>query len=212
MTYLEYRHRIEFGQKEYDEIDNYCASIGITWTASAWDVESVDFLASYNVPFIKVPSALLTNKMVLKAIRFTDIPAILSTGMSTIEDIDNALEILDRVDCIMHCVSTYPSRAEEQNLNCIATLKERYPSIPIGFSNQFAGITYIPAAVALGAKCVEFHVTLDRSMWGTDQSASIEPEGVYKIMKYLKNVGVALGDGNKRIMEREIPIMQKLRG
>lgn len=211
MKYIDYKQKIEFERTEYDAIDSFCTDVGIKWTASPWDIDSVDFLASYNVPFIKVPSALITNKNYLEAVRLTDIPVVMSTGMSTIEIVDDALTSLGDVSCLMHCVSTYPSKADEQNLLCIKTLKEKYPNIPIGFSNHFSGITFIPVAVALGAKWVEFHVTLDRSSWGTDQSASIEPEGVHKIMKYLKNVEVALGDGNKRIMEREVPIMQKLR-
>ena len=211
MKYIDYKHKIEFEKPEYDEIDEFCKSIGIQWTASPWDIDSVDFLSSYNVPFIKVPSALITNKNYLEAVRLTDIPVVMSAGMSTMEMVDNAIDSLGEILCIMHCVSTYPSTAQEQNLLCIQTLKERYPNIPIGFSNHFAGITFIPVAVALGAKWVESHVTLDRSSWGTDQSASIEPEGIYRIMKYIKNVEAALGDGNKRIMEREIPIMKKLR-
>lgn len=211
IPYIDYKRKIEFEKPEYDEIDRFCNDMGIKWTASPWDIDSIDFLASYNVPFIKVPSAKITDMSFLEAVRLTDIPAVMSTGMSTMEIVDNAVNSLGEISCLMHCVSTYPSRANEQNLRCIQTLEEKYPNIPIGFSNHFAGITFIPVAVALGAKWIEFHVTLDRSMYGTDQSASIEPEGIYKIIKYLKNVELAMGDGNKRIMEREVPIMEKLR-
>ena len=212
MKYMDYKKHIEFEKPEYDEIDKFCDEQGIQWTASPWDIDSVDFLASYNVPFIKIPSAMITNKQYLEAVRLTDIPVVLSTGMATMDMVEEAVNSLGELLCIMHCVSTYPSRADEQNLLCIKTLKEKYPNIPIGFSNHFPGITFIPVAVAIGAEWVEFHVTLDRSSYGTDQPASIEPEGIYKIMKYIKNIEMGLGNGEKYIMEREIPIMKKLRG
>jgi sialic acid synthase SpsE len=213
MTYLDYKKKIEFGQKEYDAIDTYCRMVGVPWAASAWDTDSVAFLSQYDIPFIKIPSALITDEALLKSVRLTGKPAILSTGMSTLDMVDNAMSILgDKVICVMHCVSTYPSTAEEQNLNNIHTLKMRYPNTPIGFSNHFTGITFIPVVAALGAAYIEFHITLDRSSWGTDQAASIEPEGVHKIVKWLRNIEVGMGSYEKKILDSEIPIMKKLRG
>lgn len=212
MTYYEYKQRIEFGEREYEEIDAYCRGTGIEWFVSVWDADSMETPIMFDNRYVKVPSACITDKELLWDIARTNIPVILSTGMADMGMVDSAMQILgSRVACVMHCVSTYPSRADEQNLKCIRTLKEAYPGIPVGFSNHFPGITFIPVAVALGAEFIEFHITLDRSMWGTDQASSIEPEGVYKIMKYIRNIEQGMGDGNKRIMERELPIMERLR-
>lgn len=206
---------LEFGITQYRKIDDYCRARGIGWFFSVWDVNSLLMsLGFYDCPFIKIPSALITNRELLAACRnMTRKPIILSTGMSLWPMVDEAIEILgkDRVYCIMHCTSTYPSTPEELNLNCIRTMKERYPWAKIGFSNHNPGIIYIPVAVALGAEMVETHITLDRSSYGSDQSASIEPTGLDRTVKYIRGVEKAMGDGVKRIYDSEIPIMKKLR-
>lgn len=213
MTYLEYKHRMEFGDKEYGEIEQFCSFIGMEWFLSVWDTDSVETALKFRNPLIKIPSACLTNDELLWTVKATKIPVILSTGMSDMQMVENAVDILDgRVACIMHCVSTYPSKPEEQNMNCITTLKKKFPKIPIGFSNHFTGITFIPVAAALGAEWIEYHITLDRAMWGTDQAASFEPEAMFKVNKYLRNIEKGMGDGEKRILDSEVPIMKKLRG
>jgi N-acetylneuraminate synthase len=213
MTYLEYKYKMEFGEEEYDEIDAFCRSLGILWTASVWDVDSLHFMNRYDVPFIKIPSALITDKDLLSACAFTKRPVILSTGMATMDMVDDAVNTPGlEVVGILHCVSTYPSAPEEQNLLCIRALKNRFPEIPIGFSNHHPGLTFLTAAPALGAEILEFHITQDRAMWGTDQAASIEPEGVFHLVKRVRNIEKALGDGVKKIMPSEVPIMRKLRG
>lgn len=212
MTYLDYKKRIEFGDAEYGEIERFCNMIGIEWLVSVWDVDSVETAVKFRNPYIKVPSACITDYSLLYAVRATKIPVILSTGMSTMGMIEKAVDILNgNVACIMHCVSTYPAEADEQNMNCIITLKKRFPSIPVGFSNHFPGLTFIPVAAALGAEFIEFHITLDRSSWGTDQASSIEPEGIFRINKYLRNIQRGMGNGQKDILPREVPIMKKLR-
>lgn len=213
MTYLEYKKRIEFGDEEYREIDKHCEFVGIPWFVSVWDMNSIETSLKFRNKLVKIPSACITDDRLLYVVKATNIPAILSTGMSDMEIVEKAVDILDgNVVCIMHCVSTYPSKPEEQNMNCITTLKKKFPKIPIGFSNHFSGITYIPVAAALGAEWIEYHVTLDRAMWGTDQAASFEPEAVFRVNKYLRNIEKGMGDGEKRILEGEVPIMKKLRG
>ena len=207
MTYLEYRHRMEFGKKEYLQLADYCEKRRIKFFFSVWDEESVDFVRAFDCDFIKIPSACLTDSSIVAKLDGGD-RVIASSGMS-----DWAL--LDNVDInpeyLLHCVSTYPSTPEEQNLRVILNMKERYPMTKIGFSNHFPGVLYIPIAVALGAEMVEWHITLDRAMWGTDQAASIEPEGTFKIVKYINSTEKAMGNGEKVIFDREVPIMQKLR-
>lgn len=211
MTYLEYKYRMEFGGNDYDEIDAHCKSRGIKWSASVWDVASYQFLTSYNLDFIKVPSALITDEWLLRVLSKGPTPVMISTGMSDLEMVDRAVSILgDKLHSILHCISTYPAMAKELNLNVIPMMKERY-KVPIGYSNHHPGIIYMPVAIALGAEIVEFHITLDRSMWGTDQSASIEPEGVFKVCKYINGVRESLGNREKRIYESELPIIKKLR-
>jgi N-acetylneuraminate synthase len=212
MSYLDYRYKVEFGKEEYDEIDEHCKSRGIKWTASAWDVGSLYFLYNYQLDFIKIPSALITDEVFLRSISKGDVPVILSTGMSTLEMIDKAVEVLgkDKIKCIMHCTSTYPAKESELNLNCIKTLKDRY-GVTIGYSNHHPGLVYMPVAVSLGAEYIETHVTLDRAMWGSDHAASIEPEGIYRLTKYVRGVESSLGNGVKTIYDSELPIMKKLR-
>lgn len=213
MTYLEYKHRIEFGQVEYEEIDDMCRSIGIDWTASAWDIDSLHFLNRFIVPFVKIPSALITDKTLLRECAELNMPVILSTGMCTMDMVDEAMKVdYLRVNGLLHCVSTYPSKPEEQNMLCIQTLKKRYPGVPVGFSNHHPGLTFLTVAPAFGAEILEFHITLDRASYGTDQAASIEPEGVFHLVKRIQGIELAMGDGNKRIMDSEVPIMKKLRG
>lgn len=212
MTYLAYREKMEFAWKEYDEIASHCKSRGIKWTASAWDERAYYFLTEYELDFIKIPSALITDLHFLRLVSKGDVPVILSTGMSTLEMIDKAVDTIgkDKIKCIMHCTSTYPAKESELNLNCIKSLKDRY-GLPTGYSNHHPGLIYMPVAVSMGAEYIEFHVSLDRSMWGSDHAASVEPEGVYKLVKYIHGVEKSLGDGVKRIYDSEIPVMNKLR-
>ena len=202
---------LEFNEDDYKELDRYCSQRGIGWFASPWDVNSVEFLSNFpKCKFLKIPSALLTNNELLLSCLNTEKPIILSTGMSTKEEISYAVRVLgSRLYCIMHCTSTYPSKPEELNLRCIQGLS--YTGAKLGFSNHSPGLIYMPVAVALGAEMIEFHITLDRSMWGSDQSSSIEPEGVMKLVKWVGGVEAALGDGQKVVYPSEIPIMKKLR-
>ena len=211
-TNREQKLGLEFEKGEYDAISEYCKG-RIGWFASPWDVESTWFLGKYKeCAFIKIPSALITNFKILDTALLTMKPIIISTGMSTMTEIDNAVKFLGpNLYCIMHCTSTYPSKPEELNLNVIKTLKELYPDVKIGFSNHNPGLIYMPVSVALGAEMVEFHITLDRSMYGSDQSSSIEPEGVYHLSKWVAGVEKSMGDGIKKVYDSEIPIIKKLR-
>jgi len=197
------------------EINYHCISRSMNWFASPWDINSIQFLKQFSseTRFLKIPSALITDRKYLLTCKATGMPLIISTGMSTYDMIDECIETVgrDRIYCIMHCTSTYPSKPEELNLNCIRDYKARYPWTKIGFSNHNPGIIYMPIASALGAEMIEFHITLDRSMFGSDQAASIEPEGTYRLVKYLKGVSQAMGDGIKCIYESEVPIIKKLR-
>ncbi|SBS72761.1 N-acetylneuraminate synthase family protein [uncultured Microbacterium sp.] len=212
MTYLQYRHRVEFGEAEYVEIGDYATMSGLDWFASPWDVPSVAFLEGLNVVAHKVASASLTDTALLEALRETGKPVILSTGMSTIEQIDRALGVLgtDRV-VLMHATSTYPMEPEEANLKVIATLRDRYAGIPIGYSGHERGLQISLAAVALGAVAVERHITLDRTMWGSDHAASLEPAGLEHLVRDIRVIETALGDGVKRIYPGELAPMAKLR-
>jgi N-acetylneuraminate synthase len=213
-TFREYRTALEFTKDQYDCLDAYCSMRDIGWFASVWDINSLSFIAEYpNCKFIKIPSALITNEGLLKACKYEKKKIILSTGMSTMGMVDNAVDILGRekIECIMHCTSTYPTKTEEMNLRCIETLQRVYPWAKIGFSNHHPGLIYTAMAAVLGAEMLEFHVTLDRASWGSDQSASIEPEGIFKIVKWTKGIELAMGDGVKRIYDSEIPILKKLR-
>ena len=202
---------LEFGYEEYCEIDRYCKELGILWFASCWDKKSVDFMEQFNACAYKIPSALITDIELLKYTKATSKPILISTGMSTIEEIDKAIEVVG-VDntVIYHCTSTYPSDNSEINLNVIKTLKERY-DCPIGYSGHEKGIVSSTIAVVLGACSVERHITLDRTLWGTDQAASLEPEGLRKMVRDIRNVKTFLGDGIKKVYDSEIPIKKKLR-
>lgn len=211
-TTREQKEGLEFSFDEYVEIKKYCKG-KIGWFASPWDLESLTQLYALGSEYIKIPSALITNETLLHQCKLHNTPVILSTGMSTMAMIDRAVKILgkDKIYCIMACTSTYPSKPEELNLNFIKTLKEVYPWAKIGFSNHSPGVIYMAIAVALGAEVIEFHGTLDRSLPGSDQASSIEPEGVYKLSKWVKGIELAMGDGVKKIYDSELPIMAKLR-
>lgn len=202
---------LEFGLTEYTEIDLYCRGLGMTWFSSCWDEASVDFMEQFDPPCYKIASASLTDDNLLIHHRNYGRPIIMSTGMSTIEEIDHAVDILGRENLVvLHCTSTYPSKPEELNLLTIKTLMERY-GLPTGYSGHEVGLATSVAAVALGAQVVERHITLDRAMWGSDQAASVEPAGMQRLVNYIRAVEDALGDGQKRVYESELPILQKLR-
>jgi len=207
----ELKRGLEFGAIQYGEIDAYCKNKGIVWFASPWDEASVDFLERFNVPCHKVASASLTDDNLLRHIRKTRKPIILSTGMSTMEQIDHAVEVLGRNDLLLlHATSTYPANYEELNLKVIPVLAKRF-GLPVGYSGHETGLASSVAAVALGAVMIERHLTLDRAMWGSDQAASLEPNGMTRLMRDIRLVETAFGDGQKRLLERERPIMEKLR-
>ncbi|MGA1359451.1 MAG: N-acetylneuraminate synthase family protein, partial [Ilumatobacteraceae bacterium] len=186
MTYLEYKERIEFGTDEFSEIDAHCRAKNIMWFASPWDVPSVEFLESFNTPVFKIASACLTDDELLGAIRATGKPVIMSTGMSTLAEIDHAISLLDRANLILgQATSTYPCKPEELNLRAIQSLRERY-GVPVGYSGHETGLQTSVAAVALGAVFVERHITLDRAMWGTDHAASVEPGGLERLVRDIR--------------------------
>jgi N-acetylneuraminate synthase len=211
MTYLEYRERVELGKDAYDEIDRYCREKKVDWFASPWDEPSVDFLERYEPVCYKIASASVTDMPLLRRIAATRRPVILSTGMSTIEQIDTAVEVLgnDRL-LVAHSTSSYPCKPGELNLRVIDTLRERY-GCPVGYSGHEVGLQTTLAAVVLGACFVERHITLDRAMWGTDQAASIEPGGLVRLVRDIRVIESALGDGVKQVYESERPVIEKLR-
>ena len=202
---------LEFGKKEYKEMDRYCKQRGIMWFASPWDVKSVDFLEEFKVPCYKIASPCITDEKLLKKIKATRKPVILSTGMSTKEEIKRAVKILGEKNLVvLHCTSTYPSKPEELNLNVIHWLKKEF-SCPVGYSGHETGIVEPIMAAVLGACVVEKHITLDRAMWGSDQAASLEPNGLNRLVRDIRNLPICLGNGEKRVFESEIPLLQKLR-
>lgn len=212
MSYIDYKRRMEFGQAEFDEIDRYCKSLGIQWFASCWDVPSVEFMTRYEMCAHKIASACLTDNDLLLAVRRTGLPVIASTGMSTPLEIAAGVESLGREQlCIAHSTSTYPCPVEELNLRMISTLKREYPDHPIGYSGHESGLAPSIAAVAIGATFVERHITLDRTMWGTDQSASLEPDELKTLVTEVRTLEKAFGDGIKRVYQSEVPIRAKLR-
>jgi N-acetylneuraminate synthase len=211
MSYLEYRRRVEFGQKEYEEIDGYCRSKGIHWFASCWDEPSVDFIEQFDPIAYKIASASLTDDALLRHIAGKGRPVILSTGMSTADEIRRAVSLLDRTKLVItHATSTYPCKPEELNLRVIETLAREF-DVPIGYSGHETGLQTSVAAVVLGACFVERHITLDRAMWGSDQAASVEPEGVRRLVRDIRVLEKALGNGVKRVYDTELPIKKKLR-
>jgi N-acetylneuraminate synthase len=211
INYLEYRHKVEFDAAEYQEIDQYCRKKGIAWFASVWDEPSVDFLEAFDPVVYKIPSASLTDHDLLQHVRKTGRPVILSTGMSTMEEIQVAVDVIGTEDLLItHATSTYPCEPEELNLQMIQTLKDAYPC-PIGYSGHEVGLIPTVVAVSLGACLVERHITLDRAMWGSDQAASVEPGGFRRLVKYIRVTEESLGDGVKRVYDSEMSSLQKLR-
>jgi len=211
MTYLEYRHRLEFGQKEYEEINLYCKKKRITWFASCWDETSADFIEGFEPACFKVASASLTDDNLLRHIYSKKRPVILSTGMSTKEEIHHAVSLLDHGQLLIaHSTSSYPCKVEELNLLMLQTLEKEF-DCPIGYSGHEVGLQTTYAAVTLGASFVERHITLDRSMWGSDQAASVEPAGLMRLVRDIRVIEKALGDGVKRVYDSELQNLNKLR-
>jgi len=214
MTYLEYKKRMEFGKKEYDYINSYCRQKPIDWTASVWDLPSLEFIAQYDVPFIKIPSAKLTEKELLIEACKTKKPLVVSTGMSTIEEIDRVVEILEKYAsqyALMHCNSSYPAPLKELNLRCIELFKERY-KCPVGYSGHEYNLEPTVYAAVLGATIIERHITLDHNLWGTDQPSSLEVHAMDLLKKRIDDVNIALGEKKKTITRSEIEVKKKLRG
>jgi N-acetylneuraminate synthase len=212
MTYIDYRHRVEFSNDEYKIIDAYCKEKDIMWLASCWDELSVDFMEQFNPPFYKAGSASLTDISLLKKKKSTGRPLMISTGMSTLDEIKKAVDIIGTDNLmIAHSTSTYPCKLEELNIKVISTLKEMYPEVPIGYSGHETGLAPTWAAVSLGATFVERHITLDRAMWGTDQAASVEVVGFKRLVENIRDIEVSLGDGVKRLYESELAPRKKLR-
>lgn len=202
---------LEFGYDEYKEIDEYCKEKGIIWFASCWDEGSVDFMEKFDIPCYKIASASLTDDNLLKYTKSKDKPILLSTGMSTMEEIHHAVSILGEDNLIIyHCTSTYPSNSDEMNLRVIETFKKEF-NCPIGYSGHERGVTPSVLAVALGANSVERHITLDRTNWGSDQAASLEMAGLYHMVRDIRQTPTLLGDGKKVVYPRELPIIEKLR-
>ena len=202
---------LELGQADYEEIDRHCASKPMPWTASCWDEASVDFIEQFAPPFYKIASASLTDDALLAHTRAKGRPIVLSTGMSSVEQIDHAVAVLGSDDLVLlHCCSAYPSRYDDLNLSAIATLRKRY-GVPVGYSGHETGLPSSVAAAALGACIVERHITLDRAMWGSDHAASLEPNGVMRLVRDIRLVELAMGDGAVEVVDQEVPLIGKLR-
>ncbi|MGD1007860.1 MAG: N-acetylneuraminate synthase family protein [Ignavibacteriaceae bacterium] len=212
VTYIEYRNKMEFTKDEFGEIVDYCRQKNITWFASCWDELAIDFIEEFDPLLYKIASASLTDAELLIKHKAFNKPIILSTGMTEIEDIETAVDILDKSKLLLaHSTSSYPCNNNELNLNVIHALKGKYPSIPIGYSGHEVGLAPTWAAVALGASFIERHITLDRAMWGTDQAASVEVIGFMRLVNNIRDIEKALGDGIKRVYESELSQMKKLR-
>lgn len=212
MTYYEYKKRMEFDELDFKEIEKYCNEKEMIWSASIWDIPSLEFIMKFDVPFIKIPSAQLTNKELLLAARETNKPIFLGTGMSTEAEMKKAVKILEESYLvIMHCNSAYPAKNEDLNLSYIKKLRKLYPEHIIGYSGHEEGIAASIVAATLGARVIERHVTIDRAIWGTDQAASIEFSGLRRLVRDVKKIHIWFGDGMKRVTDSEIPIKKKLR-
>lgn len=214
MSYLDYKYKVEFEKNEYDEIDRYCKQQKINWSASPWDLDSLNFLSQYDLPFIKIPSAMITNIELVAAAAKTGKKVIISTGMSSEQEIDDCVALISlhtKDLAILHCNSTYPAPIEELNLSCIKTLKEKY-DFQIGYSGHEFRLGTSVAAVYLGASIIERHVTLDRTMWGSDHMSSVEPQGLFKLVSGIRELEQAYGDGSIYISASEFPVRAKLRG
>lgn len=221
MTYLDYKYKVEFEAPEYNAIAAHCEAHGIEWSASPWDMDSLEFLKQYDVPFLKVPSAMLTNDELLEGCVASGKRVIFSTGMSTKEEIDHAVEVLRKAKeqynnphkiGLLHCNSTYPAPINELNLSGIQTLQNEYPDFEIGYSGHEFRLGTTVAAVYLGASIIERHITLDRQMWGSDHLASVEPQGLFKLVSGIRELEEAYGDGVIQVTESEKPVRAKLRG
>jgi len=204
---------LEFDESDYKEIDRFCKELDIHWFASPWDLPSIDFLEKFDVVAHKVASACMTDRSLLKALNATGKPVFMSTGMSSLDQVDSAIKEIDNSRLIlMHTVSVYPAKPDQLNLSWIDILKKRYPHLQVGYSGHEVGVSPSVIAVAkYGATCVERHVTLDRSMWGSDQSASLEPDGMKRVVGYIRSIPVVSGSGEKHILDEEVPIAAKLR-
>ena len=211
ISYLDYRYKVEFDEEQYDELDRYAREVGIDWFASVWDEPSVDFLEKYQPICYKIPSASLTDFSLLRHLRKTGRPLILSTGMSTQEQIKEAVMLIGEENLIItHATSAYPCDPNELNLKMIQTLRNLF-SCPIGYSGHEVGLVTSAVAVAMGACLVERHITLDRALWGSDQAASVEPGGFERLVKYIRVTEMAVGDGEKKVYDSELPSLRKLR-
>ena len=213
MTYLDYKNKMEFGKQEYDYIDKYCKDKPLDWTASVWDIDSLNFILNYDVPFIKIPSAMLTNLELLKKAAKTDITLIVSTGMSTFDEVDTAVNLITKYGSkpvLMHTNSSYPTPHSELNLNLISVLKKRYNCV-VGYSGHEFDLEPTVIAVALGAKIIERHITLSHDLWGTDQKSSLEVHAMDMLKKRANDVWGMLGSSTKEVTPSEIPIREKLR-
>lgn len=212
ISYLDYRYKVEFGKEDYGQIEKLCKKLGIDWMVSVWDEPSVDFMEQFDTPAYKLPSASLTDLALLKYTRKTGKPIIISTGMSTMDEITGGVGAVGLDDLvIMHCTSAYPCEPEELNLRMIQTLRDKFPNNPIGYSGHEVGLVPSAVAVALGACMVERHFTLDRAMWGSDQAASVEPGGFEKLVKYIRVTEAGMGDGVKQVYASEMSSRKKLR-
>ena len=212
-TFYDQKKGLEFETEQYNEIDEYCKKKNIQWFASAWDLESLAFLDKYNLKYNKIASAMIVDLEFLKAVAKQKKYTFISTGMSTFDDIKNAVDIFKSEDCefeLMHCVSTYPCKDNEINLNLISKLRKEF-NCNIGYSGHENGIAISAAATALNISSLERHITLDRTMYGSDQSASLEPNGLIQLVKQVRKISEAMGDGDKKILESEVPIAKKLR-
>ena len=211
MSYMDYRYRVEFGQKEYAEIDRYCKEKDIIWFASCWDESSVDFMEQFEPACYKIASAALTNDQLIRSHVSKGRPIILSTGMSTMDEIKHAVSLLDPDKFLLaHCTSSYPCKPEELNLQMIKTLSSEF-DCPIGYSGHEVGLQTTYAAVVLGASFVERHITLDRAMWGSDQAASVEPPGLMRLIRDIRIIEKGMGDGLKRVYDSELGMIKRLR-
>jgi N-acetylneuraminate synthase len=212
ISYLDYRYKVEFGEEDYREIDRHAKEIGITWFASVWDQPSIDFLEAFSPACYKIPSASLTDHPLLRRLRQTGRPIILSTGMSTQDEICIAVDVVGLENLmITHSTSSYPCAPEELNLRMIQTLQKMFP-VPIGYSGHEVGLVTSVVSVAMGACLVERHITLDRAMWGSDQAASVEPHGFARMVNYIRVTEASLGNGIKQVYESEMPSRMRLRG
>jgi len=213
-TNREQKQGLEFGKEEYDEIDRYCKERGIEWFASAWDIESQLFLRQYDLKYNKVASAMLTHRELLETIANEGKYTFVSTGMSALTQIKKAVQIFENKKCpfeLMYCNSTYPMPLEEANLNSMLSLKKTFDGVKVGYSGHEAGLIVSCAAVAMGATSVERHITLDRTMYGSDQAASVELGGLRRLVEYIRDIEAAMGDGFKIVSEKEKSIAKKLR-